>query len=121
MKTSDLTGTALDWAVARSLGIPAEELRVSWMGLFRLLRDEDGKLNGMYQTGPDLTFSRKWEAGGPIIEHEEISVVPPGSTAWWVAQKNGHLLSGLTPLIAAMRCFVALKLGPVVELPKELL
>ena len=158
MKTSALTGSALDWAVARSLGIPAEELRVSWMGIFRLLRDKDGKLNGMYQTGPDLLFSRKWEAAGPIIDREDISVfrlddenlvdeqgfcTNERRPVWGAVigahhsaeqSRNGYgdpcglvyemdancAVEGPTALIAAMRCFVASKLGDTVELPKEL-
>ena len=130
MKTSDLTGSALDWAVARSLGIPAEEIRVNWMGVFRNLRDEDGNLRDGYMTGPDLLFSRKWEAGGPIIDLERISIrtyAAPGRN--WVAfiDCGGSSISGAkarqvgpTALVAAMRCFVASKLGDTVELPKEL-
>ena len=58
MKTSELTGAALDWAVATCEGIPAEELYIQKWGsrlppsIYRRNRDEDGKLDGSYTTGP---------------------------------------------------------------------
>lgn len=129
VKTAELTGTALDWAVARAKGIPAEELYVQNWGragksLCRRNRDEDGKLDGTYTTGPDMLFSRKWEAGGPIIERARIST--EWSSLWdcWTARDLRHAafsFTGLTPLIAAMRCYVAAKMGDTIEIPEELL
>jgi hypothetical protein len=132
MKTRDLIGPALDWAVARAKGIPAEELRLpryKGEGLFRYQRDEDGNLDGSYVTGPDLLFSRKWEAGGPIIERELISVSPyDGSgpkhrlweahTAYNIPMSSAEEITGPTPLIAAMRCYVSSKFGPDIDIPK---
>ena len=69
IKTQDLTGAALDWAVAMSKGIPAEELYIPKWGsqlppsIYRRCRDWDGNLDASYTSGPDLLFSRKWEAG----------------------------------------------------------
>jgi hypothetical protein len=129
MKTSELTCHALNWAVARAKGIPAEELklpRYKGDGLWRWLRDEDGELNGTYMTGPDLLFCTKWEAGGPIIECEKLMVMPHvvrGWMAFTAATSTGpseHQAWGETPLIAAMRCYVTSKLGEDIELPKEL-
>jgi hypothetical protein len=93
MKTSELTGAALDWAVAK-----CEELE-----------------------GVDYEFSptTDWLQGGPIIEREVIDVWSTGIKNWGAA--NGHRTgSGPTPLIAAMRCFVLSKLGEEVEIPEEL-
>ena len=88
MKTDDLTGAALDWAV----GSTGEY----WVGF----------------------FSTDWAQGGPIIEREKIA------TAWhitrWVAWRGVVEHPGPTPLIAAMRCYVAAKLGDEVEIPEEL-
>lgn len=153
MKTSMLAGAALDWAVAIAEGIPAEEIKLpGWKGagLCRYLRDKDGNLDGRYMTGPDLIFSRKWEAGGPIIEREGISVIR-GNDRYtdekvyepeWAAcigqhsaeftygsqgddygrnyQIDGSATVGPTPLVAAMRCFVASRLGTEIEIPKGL-
>lgn len=131
VKVNELNGTALDWVTARALGIPAVELLIHGSGkyqsLFRKNRDEYGALNGRYTTGPDLLFSRKWEAGGPIIEREKIS---PGWSieGHWGAYRFDpedeleatFMHFGPTPLIAAMRCYVASKLGEEVDIPEEL-
>ena len=126
IKTQDLTGAALDWAVAISKGIPAEELHIQKWGarlppsIYRRYRDADGNLDASYTSGPDLLFSRKWEAGGPIIEREGISIYR--MTSDWSAAYNpsGAAQDGPTPLIAAMRCYVASKLGDEIDVPREL-
>lgn len=62
-----------------------------------------------------------WSQGGPLIEREEIALMPGYQ---WEAVKNGdddtYVNHGPTPLIAAMRCYVASKLGEEVEVPDEL-
>jgi hypothetical protein len=104
MKTSELTGAALDWAVARCVG-------------YRLdLVPEDS-----------YTPSTDWAQGGPIIDREGISLIRQTPDRWVSEYSNGcdrfdHARShGPTPLIAAMRCYVASKLGDEVEIPEELL
>lgn len=74
--------------------------------------------------------SRHWQEGGPIIERERIglwageephhgSPAPKGWFAEAVGEKNRWPLKayGDTPLIAAMRAYVASKFGETVELP----
>ncbi len=113
MKTSELTGAALDWAVAKCEGV------VNGDAL-----DTGFILEGGY------TPSTDWAQGGPIIEREEIGIkrnapcsagreweASPSITAKGAGGKWGY---GATPLIAAMRCFCASKLGDEVEIPKEL-
>ena len=127
IKTQDLTDAALDWAVAISKGIPVEELHIQKWGsrlppsIYRRYRDADGNLDASYTSGPGLLFSRKWEAGGPIIEREGISIYR--MTSDWSAAYNpsGAAQDGSTPLIAAMRCFCCSRLGSEVEVPEELL
>ena len=104
MKTAELQGAALDWAVSKCWGIV-------W---------EQGDLDaGEY--GPGFRPSTNWEDGGPIIEGEEIKLTPPliGETDWFANIGFGDV-AGPTPLIAAMRCYVALKLGDTVDIPREL-
>ncbi len=130
-KTSELTGKALDWAVAIARGLKPEDIYIACHGLCRRLRDDNGELDGSYMTGPDLLFSRKWEAGGPIIEREEIGTkrnAPCTKGREWEAMGSitargaGYGWAyGPTPLIAAMRCYVASKLGDEVDVPDELL
>lgn len=57
--------------------------------------------------------------GGPIIERERINLWNEGYE--WEASRYGeHIVWGKTPLIAAMRCYVASKLGDDVTIPEEL-
>ena len=134
IKTSELTDAALDWAVAKCEGIPAEELYIQKWGsrlppsIYRRNRDEDGNLDGSYTTGPDLLFSRKWEAGGPIIDRmvrEGLRLTGykslPTDPTSCQAQIGNIVTGGQTPLIAAMRVFVSYKLGNEVDVPDELL
>ena len=103
MKTSELTGAALDWAVAKAEGQPDE-----WM-----LDHKRGYINSP---------STDWAQGGPIIEREGIMLEQWKTTKHWQAANElvTIVINGPTPLIAAMRCYVASKLGDEIELPKEL-
>ena len=151
MKTSDLTGTALDWAVAKIVDGEAP------------IWDENAQdyFLGMKS---DLCFlkefcpSTNWAQGGPINDRESISVFriddehlvdergfctneyrpiwgavvglqhsaeqshngygEPCGLVYEIAVE--YAVEGPTALIAAMRCFVASKLGDTVEIPKEL-
>lgn len=100
MKTSELSGIALDWAVGKCEGLLLGE-------------DEVG----------EFRYSSDWAQGGPIIEREDISIQSPDEVcpSLWAA-KHGELFSfGSTPLIAAMRCYAASRFGNKIEIPKELL
>ncbi len=117
MKTSELIGPALDWAVT---SIEAPEALRFGVADWREQRRSAVK-NGEYAH----RYHQNWAQGGPIIEREEIAVCPGYQ---WEASMEieiqgesdcviGH---GPTPLIAAMRCYVASKLGDEVEIPEEL-
>jgi hypothetical protein len=121
MKTSELTGAALDWAVAKCEGL----LAFGW-------EDDMGLLKITLSTGETEYFipTMKWEQGGPIIERERIDVLGTvnGPTGEWTATAPRQKLVGWrwiaigpTPLIAAMRCYVASKLGDDINIPEELL
>lgn len=118
MKTSELTGAALDWTVAKCEGLLA-------FGHKRISEDCVIKLStGEFEK---FTPSTNWAQGGPIIEREDISLLHTTmrpSHAWEASQTPAEDLSvcefGPTPLIAAMRCYVASKLGDEVEIPDEL-
>lgn len=108
-KTSELIGQALAWAVTVANG--NEQLFWSnWEGEEYPETDD-----GPYR--PDLN----WEQGGPIIEREVESIYKHEALECWAAKsREGDLRYGPTPLIAAMRCLVASKLGDEVEIPEEL-
>lgn len=99
MKTNELNGVALDWAVAKC------EVGAEFIG----------------EIDDPHFYSTDWAQGGPIIEREEIKLTPPlsGESKWFAACGNGDV-AGPTPLIAAMRCFVASKLGDEIEMPEAL-
>ena len=104
MRTSELTGAALDWAVAKCEGVT------------------EGKDSAWYYDRRDAyNYSTDWAQGGPIIERQEIELIPKGMHWDAYADEDFHVpYSGPTPLIAAMRCYVASKLGDEVEIPEEL-
>jgi len=109
MKTSELTGAALDWAVAKCEG-KVWEAADSFIAYH-----DDGEMN----------YSVDWSEGGPIIQREKIGVNPASlpCSDWWadtqIVRERTHQ-HGPTPLIAAMRCYVASKLGEEVDIPAEL-
>lgn len=98
IKTSDLTGVALDWAV--------------------------GKAGGWHK---DYPYSTDWAFGGPIIEREKIDLIYDERVPEWIAiyfhlpeGPEPEAYVGPTALIAAMRSYVDAKLGNVVKVPDEL-
>lgn len=138
-KTSELTGPALDWAVAKCEQKPLVFRGRKW--------PTDGAATVEYApwavhpvvngSGPfvaslcNSTYSPStdWAQGGPIIERERMHIDCLRSAdhyraavweAWPYATGTKHIHQGPTPLIAAMRCYVASKLGDEVEIPEEL-
>jgi len=119
MKTSELTGAALDWAVAKcegGTGFWYDSIATYWITI-------DGKDRALSKGwAQSYQPSTDWKQGGPIIEREEISV------NWANGQWEAHTVTdddnfdqieyGPTPLIAAMRCYVASKLGDDIEVPE---
>jgi hypothetical protein len=111
MKTSELTGAALDWAVAKAEGNVQLQYD-SREGL--IIRN----ILGWIPYRPSVA----WQQGGPIIERERIGLghaISEGNSYWFAI---GYLVEecGPTPLVAAMRCYVASKLSDEVEVPEEL-
>jgi len=120
MKTSELTGAALNWAVAQCLELKVtfDSWGVCYIG--KVQRDESG-------LGYPAPFepSDNWAQGGPIIEREGLLVRPSftDERGKWTSilwASTSFFESGPTPLIAAMRCYVASKLGDEIEIPEEL-
>ena len=115
MKTSELIGPALTWAVATALGYTIEIRPAGACGRpLYVLAAPPG------QTPWTFYPSEYWADGGPIIEREHISITQFGG-AWSASSYHQPATLGSTHLIAAMRCYVASKLGDEVDIPKELL
>ena len=144
MKTAELIGPALDWAVELAKG-------TFWSsnGYF-VARNPDGTTR-TFARNPEGRYSTDWSQGGPIIEqerielcsysndgvdtafrskadergsysHEEEYVISVPEVVTWTAwvKYGSNKQDGPTPLIAARRCFVASKLGDKVDVPDEL-
>jgi hypothetical protein len=117
MKTSELIGPALDWAVAKCEGMT--NLRTNPHRFDQRLIMDGPEGNGVFLH--TLNYSTYWAQGGPIIERERIQVVPyrmNGDDGWCAA--GFSYVNGPTPLIAAMRCYCCAKLGDEIEIPQEL-
>lgn len=121
VKTKDLTRAALNWAVAKCEGA-TEEWRDCAPFLWR-------GVACIRIAGHDAEYkpSTDWSQGGPITEREGIQVTPDG--VGWNAIIHRNIFNedgseayqwGNTYLVAAMRCYVASKLGEEVEVPDEL-
>jgi len=107
-KVSEATELQIDWLVAKCEQNP----------LFRAWSFHE------YEREFNPNYSTNWAIAGPIIEREKITPQFMDRGYWraWVeVGEKAHKVSyGPTPLIAAMRCYVASKLGDEVEIPEEL-
>ena len=125
-KVQDLTGPALDWAVAKCEGYfaksPAHKYDGTWIKGADFLKMHRADEHGVHWTHS----STDWAEGGPLIEREKITLDVFDPTGDWRASvykmKNDEIVGGegTTPLIAAMRCYVSSKLGEEIEIPEEL-
>jgi hypothetical protein len=124
MKTSELTGPALDWAVAKCEGFD----ETTYLRNAIIIKDVFGKATGItVPINREYVWfkpSTDWAQGGPIIEREKIDVEWRSIEGCWAKlewlDEPFHEGFGPTPLIAAMRCYVASKLGDDIDIPKEL-
>lgn len=96
VKTSELNGAALNWAVAKCEGYT----------------EYDNDLL-------DLNYSTNWSQCGPIIGRNRIELKPTFH-GWAAYIGNTFYAVSTTALQAAMLVYVASKLGDVVDIPEEL-
>jgi len=106
VSVDNLSGQALDWAVAKAEGVSEREL----------------EFYSIY-----VGYSQVPNQMQPIIEREEIATMPTGDAAKWKAyvwcdtdQNFAAATFGPTALIAAARCHVANKLGRIIDIPPEI-
>lgn len=112
IKISEATNHQIDYLVAKCLGYSDYRF--------------DGK-HGRVSTGQHFDPSTYWEQGGPIIDRLdgfELKIwLESKQNSKCEAHIHNHkgdwIAFGPTPLIAAMRCFVASKLGDEVDVPED--
>jgi hypothetical protein len=118
--TAKLKGAKLDLAVAMAAGHTNAAIRGDGVCML-----------GDPSRGEFFEPSTDWRQGGPIIDREQILLSPGGAANDWFAiaratwshgsiDGGGPQLDGTTALQAAMRAYVASKLGETVELPASL-
>jgi hypothetical protein len=121
-KVSELEGALLDWAVGKSDGLQLHDPGGYYM------HPEGWPHEGKGEPLP-WSPSTLWECGGPIIERESIAIRREHGFCWqavccgpWLGKGTSmamdpkNIVTGETPLQAAMRAYVASKLGDEVEL-----
>lgn len=131
-RTAELEGALLDAAVAKAEGLQwrigrsdyYEKRLVCYVDAQHETRDDRSSCYGP---------TSYWDQGGPIIERERISLIAPDDRPEqladplldWMAEierwddNEDETISeanGKTPLIAAMRAYVASKFGEEIEL-----
>jgi len=102
MKTAELQGADLDLAVGLAMGRKPNDFGWWW---------------------DNFKPSTNWAEGGPIIEREKIGTLWEARNIWSAGTKwddPTKVFYGKTKLIAAMRCYVASKMGDTVDIPEEL-
>lgn len=112
MKTAELTGTLLDYWVAKAEGfdpIPGYTIPKGEF-MWKASRASGGSVGWLSHK-----FSRDWALGGPIIEREPFGIFEKDDGQWAAGIYNNRTCvayeHGPTMLIAAMRAFVSSKLG----------
>ena len=132
-RTADLTAHALDWAVAKCQGRTVRHKPMGPQGghgwwVWEETPSGHGVTVSKYaiylSVGKQYSPSTNWAQGGPIIESERITLRGDTRGGNWVAFLEGARVTarmeGPTALVAAMRCYVAHRLGATVDIPEEL-
>lgn len=122
--TKDLSGPALDWAVA-SCGLNGRKWENVHFGNFRV---SCGKLYLNTVVTLPYSPSTDWAQGGPIIASikglvfkQWLESKPESCCEAHIHNYDGNWIAfGPTLLVAIMRCYIAYKLGDSVEIPDSL-
>lgn len=122
IKTSELSGVALDWAVAQVAGV---EVEMRYDRELTKVHDRHGirlieSIRSIYSP------STYWSQGGPLIERFKVDIITERDclvSAYANDDKYQPLtedMYGSDHLIAACRAIVSSKLGDEVDVPEGL-
>lgn len=109
----ELSGPALDWAVARAVGHDPIIERPGY-GVTRIIVMLDPLCPLVWRP------SRSWELCGSLIDEHRINIVGCQENALWCAGIGDPLATGNSALEAACRALVVARLGESVEIPAVL-
>ncbi len=122
IRVSEATEIQLDWMVAKALGLAYRNDEKYGPMCFR-----PSTTKGVIHWGScPLPYSTDWAQGGRIIEMDRICIDIGHDGVWLAYCKQNYddekefMQSGSSPLIAAMRSYVAMRLGDFVDVPEEL-
>lgn len=129
VKTAELSGPALDWAVAHATKawewahewFPTMTLDPTFNGIADISHNGCVSLiprNPMRQGFEPFTPSTDWAQGGRLIESRITALIQEADKLWW-AHAGDRIGYGTEPLVAACRAIVAANIGDVVSVPKE--
>jgi len=116
IKTAELQGAQLDWAVAKALGWAVHHRNAA---CYCMAKEADGIMQKAMAFVDEFRPSTDWAQGGPLIHEYRIGFGVKDDCYLALAGIKGVYGTGIgeTHLIAAMRALVAAKLGDEVEVP----
>jgi hypothetical protein len=115
--TPALQGVALNYAVAMAEGHTVVKDRIgNWIIKFK---DPDTRPTAF----KNFNAEGKWRIAGPIQARMKINLICVGGNTWKASSSEGdvHVEYSENPLQALMRCYVSMKLGFHVDVPKDLI
>jgi len=130
MKTADLIGPALDWAVAQVEGVENGMIRPAIINEANkptlLLNKAEWLTSGV--SAKVWAPSTDWSQGGPLIHKYGCDLNCIASANCWESNcwdddlptPDLHLMEAETPLIAACRAIVRAKVGRTVQVPDDI-
>lgn len=143
LKTADLTGEALGWAVGKAEGLDVLLAPPQYGNPWRVFARYQGQaIEHTKRYNP----WENWALGGQLIQKYQVSLSPPTSAVHrnfgYMDKRNGYYESGLwsstifgkerkhrrtafhhpdNPLTVAMQAIAQFELGDTVQVPKELM
>lgn len=114
VRTADLLGEALDWAVAKAV---SRDVSILSSGV--VVRGDN------VEGGCPWSPSTDWSQGGPLINKHDWALPYRATSRYHIGKyeactPGGFPKNGETPLISACRAIVAAEYGDLVSVPAEL-
>lgn len=119
VKTAELIGSALDWAVAKADGFRVQYSRRMGLHCAEIMRVSAAET--FIRMGCSYRPSADWSQGGPLIEKYKLRLVPCDAGYFSYTDYMAFEGVGETALIAACRAIVYHKIGDVVSVPADLI